>query len=303
MSWQPADDPWAEAGHCPALQTVIIPRARDLGGFSVRRALPSAQRQMIGPFIFWDQMGPALFAPGTGIDVRPHPHIGLATLTYLFDGEIMHRDSLGSVQAIRPGEVNLMTAGKGIAHSERTELAVRSHAHPLSGIQSWLALPKPLEEIDPAFVHLTAADLPLIEGEGVQLRLIAGSMFGETSPMPAWSPMFYADVDLAAGARLSLPADHIERGVYVATGTISVAMDSFNEGQLLVFGPGDEIVITGVTPARILFMGGEPMDGPRHIWWNFVSSSRDRIEAAKADWRAGRFPVVPGETEFIPLPE
>ncbi len=303
MSWQPADDPWAEAGTCPSLQTIIVPRARDLGGFEVRRALPSAKRQMIGPFIFWDQMGPAVFKPGMGVDVRPHPHIGLATITYLFDGEIMHRDSLGTVQAIRPGEINLMTAGRGIVHSERTALEVRDHENPLFGIQSWIALPKAQEERDPGFLHLGTADLPVIEADGAVVRVVAGEMYGARSPFPMASAMFYVDAQLDAGASLPLPATYEERAVYIAKGRIRVAVDSFEAGQLLVFGPRDEITLRAEEPSRILLLGGEPMDGPRHIWWNFVSSSQDRIEQAKADWKAGRFPAVPSEHEFIPLPE
>ncbi|QJE74039.1 pirin family protein [Aerophototrophica crusticola] len=307
MSWQPAQDPWDEAGMCPALEAVIVPRARDLGGFEVRRALPSAKRQMVGPFIFWDQMGPATFQPGTGIDVRPHPHIGLATVTYLFEGEIMHRDSLGTVQPIRPGELNWMTAGRGIAHSERTDTTLRGHANPMFGIQSWVALPERFEETDPGFAHFGAADLPVVEGEGKRARIIAGSLFGATSPAPSFSAMFYADVSLDPGAAVALPAEHEERAIYVAQGSITIAGDRHEAGQLLLFRPGDAITVrgpeAGQPPARLLFLGGEPMDGPRHIWWNFVSSRKDRIDQAKADWKAGRFPAVPGEHEFIPLPD
>jgi redox-sensitive bicupin YhaK (pirin superfamily) len=286
-----------------APETVIVPRSRDIGGFEVRRALPSAQRRMVGPFVFFDHMGPAIFAAGSGLDVRPHPHIGLATITYLFDGEILHRDSLGSVQPIRPGDVNWMTAGRGIAHSERTAPELRAAGTTLAGIQSWIALPKRDEEAEPDFIHHPRADLPVTHGEGVTLRLIAGAGFGLRSPVAVFSDMFYADAALAAGARLTLPAEYEERAIYVAMGRIEIAGQSFDSGQLLVFRPGDAIDLRAGVAARVLLLGGEPMDGPRHIWWNFVSSSKDRIEQAKADWKAGRFGPVPGESEFIPLPE
>jgi redox-sensitive bicupin YhaK (pirin superfamily) len=286
----------------PSIETVIVPRAKDLGGVEVRRALPSAQRQMIGPFIFWDQMGPAVFKAGTGIDVRPHPHIGLATLTYLFEGQILHRDSLGSIQAIDPGEVNWMTAGRGIVHSERTAPEVRLNDAPLFGIQSWIALPERHEETDPGFAHHLAGELPSIEAEGKRVRLVAGSMYGMTAPVRTFSDMVYADAILEPGAKLPVPAEHVERAVYVAQGAVEVAGDRFDAGQLLVLRTGDAITLVAATAARVLVLGGEPMDGPRHIWWNFVSRSKDRIEQAKADWRAGRFEAVPGESEFIPLP-
>jgi redox-sensitive bicupin YhaK (pirin superfamily) len=285
-----------------APETVIVPRSRDIGGFEVRRALPSAQRRMVGPFVFFDQMGPAVFEPGTGIDVRPHPHIGLATITYVFDGEILHRDSLGSVQPIRPGDVNWMTAGRGIAHSERTAPELRASGTRLAGIQSWIALPKRDEETDPGFFHHPRASLPVTEGEGVTLRLIVGAGFGMRAPVQVFSAMFYADAALQTGARLTLPAEYEERAVYVAMGEIEIAGTRYPAGQLLVFRPGDAIDLRAVADARVMLLGGEPMDGPRHIWWNFVSSSKDRIEQAKADWKAGRFGPVPGETEFIPLP-
>jgi redox-sensitive bicupin YhaK (pirin superfamily) len=305
MSWQASDDPVpGDRRSCDALELVIVPRARDLGGFSVRRALPSAQKQMVGPFIFWDQIGPAEFVLGEGIDVRPHPHIGLATVTYLFDGKIMHRDSLGSEQPITPGDVNWMTAGKGIVHSERTIAEWKAEpGRKIFGIQSWVALPKAAEEVQPDFFHHRAAALPQIEAEGKRVRVIAGSIFGETAPVRTFSEMFYADVELAAGAKVPLPADHEERAIYVAAGTVDIAGDVFEGGRLLVFRPGDEITVTALTPSRILLLGGEPMDGPRYIWWNFVSSSRERIEQAKEDWRQKRFDIVPGdEHDFIPLP-
>lgn len=286
------------------VDTVIVPRARDIGGFEVRRALPSARRQMVGPFIFWDQMGPARFPSGEGMDVRPHPHIGLATLTYLFDGEIMHRDSLGTAQPIRPGEVNWMTAGRGIVHSERTDSVLRAAGAALYGIQAWVALPKSHEEVAPSFAHLGSAALPTIEGEGKRVRVVAGTLWGATSPVPSHSEMIYADAVLDTGAQLPVPAEHEERAVYVVEGTVSIAGDRFECGQLLVLHPGDAVTVQAESQARVLVLGGEPMDGPRYIWWNFVASSRDRIEAAKADWQARRFAIVPGdEQEFIPLPE
>jgi redox-sensitive bicupin YhaK (pirin superfamily) len=287
----------------PLVETVIVPRARDLGGFSVRRALPSVERQMVGPFIFWDQMGPAIFKAGQGIDVRPHPHIGLATLTYLFEGQILHRDSLGSVQPIDPGEVNWMTAGRGIVHSERTAPDVRLGDAPLFGIQSWIALPERHEEVDPGFAHHTVGDLPVLEAEGKVVRLIAGSLYGMTSPVRTFSETVYADASLQPGAALPIPAEHDERAVYVAKGTVSIGSEIFDEARLIVLKAGEPVTLRAETAARVLVFGGEPMDGPRYIWWNFVSKSKDRIEAAKADWRAGRFETVPGETEWIPLPE
>jgi redox-sensitive bicupin YhaK (pirin superfamily) len=305
MSWRQTEDPIpGDRRSCEALSMVIVPRVRDLGGFQVRRALPSAQRQMVGPFIFWDQMGPSEFVVGEGIDVRPHPHIGLATVTYLFEGKIMHRDSLGSEQAITPGDVNWMTAGKGIVHSERTAGEWKLEAgRKLFGIQSWVALPKATEDVPPDFFHHGAASLPMIEAEGKRVRIIAGSLFGQTSPVHTFSDMFYADVELAAGAKAPLPVGHEERGIYVASGAVNIAGDVFESGRLLVFRPGDEITVTAVTPSRLLLLGGEPMDGPRFIWWNFVSSSRERIEQAKEDWAQRRFDIVPGdETDFIPLP-
>ncbi len=258
---------------------------------------------MVGPFVFFDEMGPATFAAGQGIDVRPHPHIGLATVTYLFEGEIVHRDSLGTVQPIRPGDVNWMTAGRGIAHSERTDPAQRREGARLSGIQSWVALPRRDEETAPDFAHHPAATLPVMEGDGARLRLIAGALFGDRAPVRTFSEMFYADLSLDGGARVALPAEHEERAAFLVEGSVDVGGESFAAGQLLVFRPGTEIVIAAPGTARLMLLGGEPMDGPRHIWWNFVSSSPARIEAAKADWKEGRFAAVTGETEFIPLPE
>lgn len=287
------------------VELVLLPRAHDVGGFEVRRALPARKRQMVGPFIFFDQMGPGEFLSGRGLDVRPHPHIGLSTVTYLFDGEILHRDSLGSRQPIVPGDVNWMTAGAGIAHSERTDPALRLRSNRLFGIQSWVALPKALEETAPAFVHHPGADLPLVEDEGVRLRLIAGAAWGLRTPVAVSSPLFYADAALSPGAALPLPDDFEERAAYVLEGEVEVAGDRFEPGRMLVFRAGDRLALrAGPLGARLLLLGGAPMDGPRYLFWNFVSSSRERIEQAKADWRDSRFGKVPGdEQEFIPLPE
>ena len=305
MSLPHIPDPMpGDAAAADAIEMVIVPRARDLGGFEVRRALPSARKQMVGPFIFFDQMGPALMQPGQGIDVRPHPHIGLATVTWLFDGSIYHRDSLGSSQPISPGELNWMTAGRGIVHSERTAPPELARERKVFGIQSWVALPRQFEETAPAFDHVEAHKLPVVDERGISARIIAGSLYGATSPVKTHSDLFYADVQMAAGSALPLPVEHEERGVYVAEGEIEVAGQSFMEGRLLVFRPGDHITLRAKSNARVMLLGGEPMDGPRYIWWNFVSSSKDRIEAAKDDWKQARFAIVPGdEKDFIPLPE
>jgi len=304
MSWLPTDDPVpGDARSCAAIDTIVVPRSRDIGGFSVRRALPSVERRMVGPFVFFDQMGPAEFLLGNGLDVRPHPHIGLATVTYLFQGEIMHRDTLGTVLPIRPGELNWMTAGRGIAHSERTAPDQRTAGAKLFGIQSWVALTANDEETAPTFEHYGADEMPVLTGEGKTVRVIAGSVLGATSPVRTSSPMFYADVALEPGATVPLDPDHDERAVYTVEGEIDIAGDAFGPGQLLVFKPGDRITIRTRGAARFLMLGGEPLDGPRHIWWNFVSSRKERIEQAKENWKAGRFDTVPGETEFIPLPE
>ncbi|MFY2560973.1 pirin family protein [Corallococcus terminator] len=306
MAWKMPEEPYVDAEPGSALETVIVPRTRDLGdGFEVRRALPSSRRRMVGPFIFLDQMGPSVLQAGKGLDVRPHPHIGLATVTYLFDGEVLHRDSLGVVQTIRPGAVNWMVAGRGIVHSERTPLESRVKANRLFGIQFWVALPGSHEEVAPSFEHTPADALPVIKDHGLELRLIAGGLFGEKSPARTQSPLFYADVKLDVGTRLPVPSVHEERGLFIAEGQVEVGGESFGPGQLLVLRPGAEVVARGggAAQSRLLLFGGEPMDGPRHIWWNFVSSSKERIEQAKEDWTAKRIGQVPGETEFIPLPE
>jgi redox-sensitive bicupin YhaK (pirin superfamily) len=290
-----------------ALDIVIVPPTHDLGdGFKVRRALPSRERRMVGPFVFLDQMGPHVFDAGRGLDVRPHPHVCLATVTYLFDGEILHRDSLGSVQPIRPGEVNWMTAGKGIAHSERTDSVLRQGASNLFGLQCWVALPSRHEETDPAFAHVEAGALPVIEGEGVSARVVAGSYWGKRAPVATLSDMFYVDVRLAAGARIAMPPEYPEQALYIVAGRLDLGRDGvFEAGQLVVLKPGAQVVLAAAGPfeTRVMLLGGEPMDGPRFLSWNFVASSEERIEQAKRDWQAGAFPQVPGETEFIPLPE
>ena len=282
---------------------VIVPRARDIGAFEVKRALPYMKRRMVGPFIFLDQMGPADMAPGTGMDVRPHPHIGLATVTYLFDGAIMHRDSLGNVEEILPGAMNLMTAGRGIAHSERSPDIQRRDGQRVYGIQSWVALPKAHEETAPSFQHFGAEGLPIVEDKNIRARVIAGSAFGATSHVKTLSDWFYVDVALAAGATAPLDPDYEERAIYLSEGEIEIAGERFEASKLLVFRPGDRITVKAVKPSRMMFLGGAALEGPRFIWWNFVSSSQERIEQAKEDWRQGRFDKVVGETEFIPLPE
>jgi len=287
-----------------AIETSIVPRTRDLGGgFEVRRVLPSGERRTVGPFVFFDQMGPTVLPAGRGLDVRPHPHIGLATVTYLFDGEIIHRDSLGTVQPIRPGGVNWMTAGRGIVHSERTPPEFRTGGGGLFGIQTWVGLPKDNEEADPAFAHHPEDALPVLDGDGKRVRVIAGAFHGARSPLVVFSETVYVDAALAPDARLEIPPEYEERAVYIAEGRIEIGGDSFEEGRMLVFRAGDPVTVTAGGPARVLLLGGAPLDGPRHLWWNFVSSSTERIEQAKADWREGRFPQVPGETEFTPLPE
>jgi len=304
MSWQPAKEANSSTpDSCPPVETVIVPRSRDLGGFDVRRALPAAKRQMIGPFIFFDQMGPATLDANTGVDVRPHPHIGLSTVTWLIEGEIMHRDSLGSAQPIRPGEVNWMTAGSGIAHSERTPDALRPAGPRLYGLQTWLALPRKHEETAPSFEHFKASQMPRIDGDGIDATLIAGTGWGRHSPVGVFSETVYADVRLTAGATLTIPPEHEERGVYLLVGDIEIAGVRFEPGSMLVLRPGSPVDVRATAAAHLMVLGGESADGPRHIWWNFVSSSKERIEQAKADWKAGRFAPVPDDDEFIPLPE
>ena len=295
-------------GGAAAVEAVIFTRARELvEGFKVRRVLPSVKRRMVGPFIFLDQMGPEILGTGRGLDVAPHPHIGLATVTYLFEGELLHRDSLGTVQTIRPGEVNWMTAGRGIAHSERTPSELRSAGSELFGIQSWVGLPLEQEESEPGFSHHKASELPVVEGEGKRVRLIAGSLYGARSHVRTLSEMFYADATLAPGGVLDVPTEHEERAVYVVEGSVEIIPERevYAAGQLLLLRPGAEVLLrsTPSEAARLMLLGGAPLEGKRHIWWNFVSSSPERIEQAKEDWREGCFTAVPEETERIPLPQ
>ncbi len=285
-----------------AIELVIEGRPRDLGGFSVRRVLPYATRRMVGPFIFLDEMGPIAFPPGNGIDVRPHPHIGLATVTYLFEGALLHRDSLGTVQEIRPGEVNWMSAGRGIAHSERTPPAQRQAGSRLHGVQSWVALPAAQEESAPSFANHPASALPVIDGPGRRIRLILGALWGARSPVVSLADAVYADIELADGARLEIPSDYGERGLYLVSGGLGVDRAELRPGQLAVLGPEVAPAIVAHGAARLMLLGGAA-ESARHIWWNFVSTSEARIEQAKEAWRRGGFAPVPGETDFIPLPE
>jgi redox-sensitive bicupin YhaK (pirin superfamily) len=305
MSFFPGKDPLpGDAPASDAIAQLIVPRSVDLGHFSVRRALPHAKRRLVGPFIFFDHFGPAEFRAGNGIDVRPHPHIGLATVTFLYDGEIVHKDSLGSDVPIRPGEVNWMIAGRGIVHSERTAPAHRVEGEPLHGLQLWVALPKTHEETDAGFMHHDAAELPVVSSEGKTIRIVAGNLYGERSPLPTVWDTIFADAALSAGSTLPVDADTEERAIYIVSGTIEIAGDEFAAGQLLVLRPGDRVTVNAPVDAHIVLVGGAAMDGPRHIWWNFVSSRKERIEQAKADWKLGRFDAVPGDVkEFIPLPD
>ena len=311
MSWNPSLEPGCpDAIGIDAIEMLIVPRARDLGDFEVRRALPAPKRQMVGPFIFFDQAGPAEFVTGKGVDVRPHPHIGLATVTYLYRGEFQHRDSLGTNQIILPGAVNWMVAGRGVTHSERTSASTRKAPHSLFGIQTWVALPDDREDMNPSFEHHGAEALPVIESDGVNVRLILGRAYGKTAPASIFSDTFYADVALEPRARLPLPEDHEDRGLYIVEGSVSIAGRQFEAGQMMVFRPKDAITVAaGPKGARLIALGGATLGGPRFIWWNFVSSSRDKIEAAKEEWRRGawgkgQFDLPPDDRgEFIPLLE
>jgi redox-sensitive bicupin YhaK (pirin superfamily) len=285
------------------IDMVINARRHDLGGFEVGRVLPFAKRRMVGPFIFFDHMGPVQLAPQLprDMDVRPHPHIGLSTITYLFAGEIVHRDSLGYRQVIRAGDVNWMTAGRGISHSERFE-TMREAGGRLDGIQAWVALPDDQQEIDPAFIHIDTTELPQVTSPGASLRIIAGTAFGQTSPLRTHSPLFYVHAQLTAGARITMPDNYRARAAYVASGTIQIAGEAFAAGQMVVFAADEVAVIDATATSVVMLLGGEPLS-ERHIWWNFVATSRARIEQAKADWRAGRFALPVGDDqEFIPLP-
>ena len=305
MSFFPGQDPAAGNKYqCDAIKTLIVPRTADLGdGFTVRRALPSAQSRMVGPFVFFDHFGPAVFRSGQGLDVRPHPHIGLATVTYLFDGEIIHRDSLGTAAPIRPGAVNWMTAGRGIVHSERTATERRAKGSDLHGLQMWVGLPADQEEMAPDFAHYAVGQFPMVRDNGTSVRVVVGRAYGERSPVKTTSETLFADAHLKAGSTLPLDADHEERAIYLLDGEVDVAGDKFGSDRLLVFRPGDRITIRAATDTHLTIFGGAPMDGPRHISWNFVSSRQERIDQAKTEWAAGRFGKVPGdEIEFIPLP-
>ncbi len=285
-------------------EQTLTPTTHDLGGFRVHRTLPHKARTTIGPFIFFDQMGPAHLPPGTGVDVRPHPHINLATVTYLFAGAMDHRDSLGTFATIEPGAVNLMTAGKGITHSERSPAAVRAEGPELSGIQTWIALPSAKEEIDPAFEHVAKADLPVVEGGGATARVVMGTLWGATSPVTQHSPIIYADIHLEAGGAMPIDPEADERAIYLAEGEAWLDGMELEPAMLYVLRPGISATLRSAGGAHVMLCGGEPLDGPRHVFWNFVSSSRDRINQAKEDWKAGRFTLPPDDKdEFIPLPE
>lgn len=293
-----------------AIAQIIAPRRRDLGGFEVARVLPYMKQRSVGPFVFFDHLGPAVFAPGQGIDVRPHPHIGLATVTYLFEGDFMHRDSVGSIQLIRPGDMNWMTAGNGIVHSERTTPEARASGHRIHGIQSWVALPKGAEFGAPKFTHHPASILPTVNKPGVRLRVIAGAAFGVTSPVEVLSPTIYVDVALDAGGELTIPAEYQERAIYTVDSPIKIDGEDLPALQMAVLAPDKTVTITATTPARVMVLGGAPLDAARQMWWNFVSSDDAEMEKAKADWArapeenwTGRFKMPPGEHEFIPLPE
>jgi redox-sensitive bicupin YhaK (pirin superfamily) len=282
----------------------LLPTTHDLGGFKVHRTLPNRARTTVGPFIFFDQMGPAHLPPGTGIDVRPHPHINLATVTYLFAGAIDHRDSLGTFATIEPGAVNLMTAGKGITHSERSPASVRAGGPALSGIQTWLALPADKEEIDPAFEHVPKEALPLVEGGGASARIVMGSLWGATSPVTQHSPTIYADIALDAGGAMPIDPEADERAIYLAEGEAWLDGIALEPATLYVLRPGIAATLRSAGGGHVMLCGGAPMDGPRHVFWNFVSSRRDRINHAKEDWKAGRFALPPDDhDEYIPLPE
>ena len=305
MSFFPGKDP--EVGDAFAsdqIELMVIPNAKDIGGFQVRRALPTAKRRLVGPFIFFDRMGPAILRAGQALDVRPHPHIGLSTVTYLFDGKIRHRDSLGTEMVIQPGDVNLMTAGRGIVHSERTPEELRGAPMSVSGLQTWLALPDGKEEVAPVFENTAALRLPEIDAEGVSGRVVIGDFQGLRSPVRAHSETLYADLRMAPGASVKIPADAEERTIYTLEGDVSISGDVFPAERLLVFRPGDEIVVSSEGGAHFMLFGGASLGSKRYIWWNFVSSSKERIEQAKQEWKTGRFDIVPGdEEEFIPLPE
>lgn len=302
MSIQACREPRCTS-HDGSVELVIGSRAKDIGAFEVRRLLPASERQRVGPFIFFDHMGPAQLEPGPGMAVRPHPHIGLATVTFLFEGAIRHQDSLGFDQEITPGAVNWMTAGRGIVHSERTPEALQDAGSRLHGLQVWLALPLEAEETEPSFVHHPADTLPRVVTPGVRLALIAGEAYGERSPVEVASETFYLAGEMEAEAELALPEGHEERALYVVSGGVEVEGEAIPSATMVVFRSGAEPRLRATEPSRVALLGGAALPGERHLWWNLVSSSRERIEQAKADWQAGRFPGVPGDPEFIPLPE
>ena len=304
MSWLPGASADRDE-NCPDnIEMVIIPRTGDIGNFEVRRALPFRDKRTVGPFIFWDQMGPGEFLTGQGVDVRPHPHIGLSTVTYLFDGTMDHKDSLGNDMRILPGELNLMTAGSGIVHSERTGQDIRQNPSSLFGIQSWLAQPISEENGNPEFLHAAKSELPAFDDAGVSGRVILGEFSGIKSNVGTQWETLYLDLKLAANSKLKIPKDTEERAIYVLTGNISINNTEYTPQKMMVLRPGEDVVITAIDDVRMMLLGGAALDGPRYIWWNFVSSDKDRLEQAKSDWQEGRFPKVPGdEEEFIPLPE
>ncbi len=304
MSFRECEEPVCIESEEQTIAQVIEPKEKDLGGFTVRRVLPAAKQRRVGPFIFFDHMGPSAFPPGEGVNVRPHPHIGLSTLTYLFDGEIMHRDSLGYEQPIQPGAVNWMTAGKGIVHSERTSDEFLSKEYLLHGIQIWIALPDGQEEVEPDFQHYPAGSLPTIDGDGMAMTVVAGEAYGKTAPVNVHSKLFYLHVDLDSGASFELPEGYEERAVYVVEGEIETGGKTFGTGEMVIFVEGGTPAIKATASARLVAIGGEPLGSDRFVWWNFSSSSRERIEQAKLDWTEGRFDLVPGDNEeFIPLPD
>jgi redox-sensitive bicupin YhaK (pirin superfamily) len=304
MSRHAENEPECHRPGGAVIQLVIQSRPRDIGGFTVRRTLPSPLRRLVGPFIFFDHMGPVTFAQGQGIDVRPHPHTALATITYLFEGEFVHRDSLGSTQAIRPGDVNWMVAGRGIVHSERTPPEARARGGPVHGLQTWVALPLKDEDIPARFEHHPSSTMPVVELPGAHVRIVAGNAYGQRAPTGILSPTLYAHVRLAAGSTFPIDDTHEERAVYVVDGAVECDGERFESGSMVVLEPRARAAVSAHIPANLMLVGGAPIDGARHIYWNFVASSKERIERAKAEWRAGRFPKVPGdEVEFIPLPD
>ena len=285
-----------------SIERIIQPRVAEVGGFSVRRSLPATGLHAVGPWVFFDHLGPADLVPGRGVDVIPHPHINLATVTYLLEGQIVHRDSIGSVQTITPGAINLMVAGRGIVHSERTAAELRAAGQRLNGLQLWFALPEDVEETEPAFYHYPERDLPGKTMEGVRVRVLIGTAFGLRSPVKRFSPTLYAEADLPRGSAFALPPEVQQRGMYLISGALGFQDAELSEHSMVVFKPGSEVSLTALRDSRIALIGGDPL-GKRHMWWNFVSSSKQRIERAKSDWSNGRLGKVPGETEFAPLPQ